>query len=288
MLTCNRSKNCARGWAIFPVSLVLAQVISFGASPAGRKINFSSLDADQPYKVSGMLYLPESASAPCPAVVLVHGTTGIDSRGTFYRDSILQAGIAILEVDFKTGIYTSATDRPKNETFLPLAFAALKELRKLPAIDPARIGIMGFSMGGGITLRTAVESNRESWMGTEKGFAAHAAFYPVSKPFIARLEKSHSGMTGAPMIIFYGTEDAYGEGSAVPALKSLLSKKHHFEVTTVEYPGASHGFNRNGPPVRYADPAAKDGQGYMAWDAEAANDSRIRLVAFLREALTVK
>ncbi len=97
------------------------------------------------------------------AVVLVHGTTGIDMRGAFYRQPILNAGIAIFEVDFKTGIYTSASDRPRNETFLPLAFAALKELRKLPAIDPKRIGIMGFSMGGGVTIRTAVEANRKMW-----------------------------------------------------------------------------------------------------------------------------
>jgi len=247
-------------------------VMSAAASSAGTTINFSSLDKNQPFKVSGTLYLPEKSSSPCPAVVIVHGTGGIDSRGAFYRDSILNAGIAIFEVDFKTGIYTGPMDRPQNETFLPLAFAALKELRKLPSIDPTRIGIMGFSMGGGITLRTAVEANRKLWMGDEKGFAAHAAFYPVCKPFIKRLEESGSGLTGTPMIIFYGTEDAYGEGKAVPELKRLLAKKFNFEVTTVEYPGATHGFNRNAPPLTYSDPAAKDGKGYMAWDADAAND----------------
>ena len=93
-----------------------------------------------------------------------------------------------------------------------MAFAALKELRKLPAIDPARIAIMGFSMGGGVTLRTAMESHRKQWMGDEKGFAAQAAFYPVCKPFEKKLEESGSKLTGTPMIIFYGTEDVYGEG----------------------------------------------------------------------------
>jgi dienelactone hydrolase len=263
-------------------------VMSAAASSAGTTINFSSLDKNQPFKVSGTLYLPEKSSSPCPAVVIVHGTGGIDSRGAFYRDSILNAGIAIFEVDFKTGIYTGPMDRPQNETFLPLAFAALKELRKLPSIDPTRIGIMGFSMGGGITLRTAVEANRKLWMGDEKGFAAHAAFYPVCKPFIKRLEESGSGLTGTPMIIFYGTEDAYGEGKAVPELKRLLAKKFNFEVTTVEYPGATHGFNRNAPPLSYSDPAAKDGKGYMAWDADAANDSLTKVVAFLRETLAAK
>jgi len=232
--------------------------------------------------------MSEKSSSPCPAVVLVHGTAGIDARGTFYREPILNAGIAIFEVDFKTGVFTSALNRPHPEEFLPLAFAALKELRKLPAIDPARIGIMGFSLGGGITLRTAVESNRELWMGSEKGFVAHAAFYPVCKPFIKRLESSHSKLTGAPMIIFYGTEDVYGEGSAVPELKRLLSKKYNFELTTVEYAGATHGFNLNAPPISYPDPAAKDGKGYMAWNPEAANDSLTKVVAFLRANLAAQ
>jgi dienelactone hydrolase len=262
--------------------------MSVGASSAGTTINFSSLDKNQHYQVSGTLYSPENSSSPCPAIVLVHGTAGIDSRGAFYREAILNAGIAILEVDFKTGVFTSALDRPHNEEFLPLAFAALKELRKMPAIDPNRIGIMGFSMGGGITLRTAVESNRELWMGSEKGFAAHVAFYPVCKPFIKRLESSHSKLTGAPMIVFYGTADAYGEGTAVPELKHLLAKKYNFDLTTVEYAGATHGFNRDAPPLSYADPAAKDGKGYMEWNAQAANDSIPRVVTFLHDSLAAK
>ncbi len=273
---------------LFTVALLTVFVMAAVASPGGTRIDFSSLDRNQPLKASGTLYLPENSSTPCPAVVVVHGTTGIDSRGEFYRESILHAGIAVFEVDFKTGIYTSASDRPQNETFLPLAFAALKELRQLPSIDPARIGIMGFSLGGGVTVRTAMEANRKLWMGAEKGFAAHAAFYPVCKYFIPKLEKSGSGLTGAPMIIFYGTEDSYGEGSAVPELKSLLSKKYKFEVTTVEYPGCSHGFNRNGPTVSYRDPAAIGGKGFMAWDPEAANDSLARVVAFLRQTLAAK
>src|ERR1039458_4480604 len=122
-------------------------VMSAGASPAGTRINFSSLDKNQPYKVSGTLYMPENSSSPCPAVVVVHGTSGINSVGAFYHDSILKAGIAIFEVDFKTGIYTGPSDRPSPDTLVAMGFAALKELRKLPAIDPDRIGIMGFSMG---------------------------------------------------------------------------------------------------------------------------------------------
>jgi dienelactone hydrolase len=266
---------------VFPAVLVLA----VGAFAAGTTINFSSLDKKQAHKLSGTLYLPENSSGPCPAIVIVHGTMGIDSRGAFYRESILKAGIAIFEVDFKTGIYSGPLTRPSPEALAPMGFAALRELRKLPTIDPGRIGIMGFSMGGHLTVTTAFEANRRLWMGDEKGFAAHAAFYPVCRPF---LKQDDCKMTGAPMIIFYGTEDAYGDGKNVPEFKSLLSKKYGYAVTTVEYVGAHHGFNRNEPAMSYWDPAAIDRKGYMAWDPEAANDSLKRVVAFLRETLAAK
>jgi len=264
--------------------LLLASAVS-AATPAGSKIEFSSLNPKQSYRVSGTLYLPDNPPGPVPAVVMIHGTAGIDQRGEFYRQPLLTAGIAIFEVDFKTGIYNGPMDRPKPDTFLPLTFAALKELRKLPSIDPKRIGIMGFSMGGNIGLRTAMENNVKEWMGDEKGFVAFALFYPVCNHFTKDFEKSGSKLTGGPMIIFYGTKDSYGEGEAVPQLKALLADKYNFQLQTVEYPGAYHGFNRNGPDMNYMDPAAKGLRGHIKWDPDAANDSVTKLVAFLKDNL---
>ena len=269
------------------VAFLSVVIMSVGATSTGTRIEFSSLDKNQSYKLSGTLYLPENSSSPCPAIVMVHGTSGINQVGGLYRAPVLGAGIAIFEVDFKTGIFTGPMDRPHIDTFVPMAFAALQELRKNPAIDPHRIGIMGFSMGGGVTMRTAIDENRQKWMGSEKGFVCHAAFYPVSKPLMKIIEHS-SGLTGAPVIILYGTEDSYGEGKAVPELKNLLKKKFNFDVTTVEYAGATHDFNRNGPSFSYADPAAIGGRASIKWDADAANDSVTKVVAILHENLAVK
>jgi dienelactone hydrolase len=255
------------------------------AAAAGTTIHFLSLDRDHPFALSGTLLLPKGTSTPSPAVVIVHGTAGIDSRGAYYQGAILDAGIAIFEVDFKTGIYTGPIDRPSPDALVAMGFAALKELRKLPAIDPDRIGIMGFSMGGHLAVNAAFEGSRSTWLGSEKGFAAHVAFYPVCKPF---LRQSDVRMTGAPMIILYGTEDSYGDDKAVPALKDLLKRTAHFDLTTVEYAGATHGFNRSGPPLSYRDPAAIGGKAYMAWSPEAANDSLAKVLAFLRSSLTNK
>lgn len=57
------------------------------------------------------------------------------------------------------------------------------------------------------------------------------------------------------------------------------------DTKTVEYAGACHDFNRNEPPLSYYDPAAIGGKGYMEWNADAANDSLTKVVAFLRETL---
>ena len=273
---------------LLAVGFMTVFVAPAAASSAGTKINFSSLDTRQPYKVSGTLYLPENASSSVPAIVLIHGTMGIDQRGELYRQPLLDAGIGIFEVDFKTGIYAGPMDRPKPDTFLPLAFAALKELRKLPAVDPNRIGIMGFSLGGNIALRTAMESNVKQWMGEDKGFVTFALFYPVCDHFTKDFEMSGSKLTGGPMIIFYGTEDSYGEGKAVPELKKLLATKYGFRLITVEYPGATHAFNLNGPEMNYLDPAATALRAHIKWDPKAASDSVTKVVAFLRENLAAK
>ena len=280
-----KSLKCIGFLVIFYIAVF---TVAAGASPAGTKINFSSLDTGHAYKVSGTLYLPENATHPVPAIVMVHSTMGIDQRGELYRQPLLDAGIGIFEVDFKTGIYRGALDRPKPDTFLPLAFAALKELRKLPAVDANRIGIMGFSMGGNIALRTAMESNVKQWMGEDKGFAAFALFYPVCNHFTKDFEKSGSKLAGGPMILFYGSDDSYGEDKAVPELKNLLAKKYNFQLITVEYPGATHAFNLNGPDMTVRDPAAIGMKVHIRWDPEAANDSVTKVVAFLRENLAAK
>jgi dienelactone hydrolase len=276
-------------WLGFDTILFIAALTtSAAAATAGARIDFSSLDIRHPAKVSGTLYLPQNVSHPVPAIVLIHGTLGIDQRGELYRQPLLDAGIGIFEVDFKTGIYKGTLDRPEPDTFLPMAFAALQLLRQQPAVDPARIGLMGFSMGGNIGLRAAMESNLRQWMGDSPGFVAFALFYPVCNRFTKDFEKSGSKLTGAPILIFYGTDDSYGEGKAVPELKSLLAAQYNFQLATVEYPGATHAFNLNAPAMNYLDPAAKGMRVHIRWNPEAANDSITRVVAFLGENLAAR
>ena len=123
-----------------------------GHVPIISYVSFPSTDRLNPLTVSGALRVPGDNSAPCPAVVLVHGSAGVDSRGQFHAQALNAAGIATLEIDLwaARGWLGGEFGRPRGvpET-LPDAFGALQFLAGLPRIDPQRIGIMGFSWGGG-------------------------------------------------------------------------------------------------------------------------------------------
>src|SRR5262249_43899761 len=81
------------------------------ASPIISFVQFQSpnLQAPQsPLTIKGKLKLPVRADANqrcfaaqrnVPAVVILHGANGVDSRGDFYAEALNAAGIATLEID---------------------------------------------------------------------------------------------------------------------------------------------------------------------------------------------
>ena len=68
------------------IAIIMTMVaVNAGASNSGTVIEFSSLDKTHDHDVRGTLYLPDSGSPPYPAIVMVHGTAGIDEVGALYR-----------------------------------------------------------------------------------------------------------------------------------------------------------------------------------------------------------
>ena len=121
------------------------------------------------------------SAAPRAAVVFVHGSGGVDSRGECYANALSEAGFVTLEIDLwaARGI-NSPRERPRHpaET-LPDAFAALDFLEHRSGVDPARIGIMGFSWGGIVSMLSATTRAQTTFAKDGQTFAAHAPFYPV-------------------------------------------------------------------------------------------------------------
>jgi len=264
------------------------------ADPAQRVrlayVSFESQAAGTP-RVAGQLRLPERVN-PGPAVVLCHGSDGVDGRGQFHADGLNAAGIATLEIDMwaARGVTRGAGARPGSpvET-VPDAFAALRFLGDQPEIDPARIGIMGFSWGGVVTLLASTRRMVEAHAGEGPGFAGHVAHYPVCWAYERVPALNLERRTGAPILIQTGDADAYDSPGAGDRLARLLvSHGEPGEIAVNTYLGATHGFDRDLPAQVITDPFSHQGRGgevTMAFHPEAANQSRRAAVAFFQRTL---
>src|SRR4051794_28768784 len=130
-------------------------------------------------------------NAPRPAVVLMHGCSGLHNpKGRIiplYRGwmrALFAAGFDVLTVDSAAsrGFGQTCTpgpqritmyrDRPKD------AFAALQYLQAQPQVKPDRIALMGWSQGGAIVLLSINDKSigRPAELGHD--FKAAVAFYP--------------------------------------------------------------------------------------------------------------
>ena len=119
-----------------------------------------------PWELGGTLTVPRGAG-PFPAVVLVHGSHYSDRDGTSdatkaFRDlawGLSSRGVAVLRYDKRTLTHALAFARQSDFTLddelVNDALAALALLRETPRIDPARIFVLGASLGGFAAPRIA-------------------------------------------------------------------------------------------------------------------------------------
>jgi uncharacterized protein len=232
--------------------------------PTISYVNFQSVDTLSPLTVSGQLRVPSDVTGPMPAVVVVHGSAGVDSRGQLYVEALNAAGIATLEIDMwaARGWLGGVSGRPRGvpET-LPDAYGALKFLAGLSRIDPQRIGIMGFSWGGVVTMLTATQPYTTQHTGNALKFAAHVAHYPVCWVYNRVPGYAFAAFTGAPVLIQAGELDAYdAPDTCVQLVASLPSAAQQF-ISVRMYKNATHAWDRLQPAMTVTDPFSHLGAG---------------------------
>lgn len=163
----------------------------------------------EPALLQAELYTPATLSPPFPAVVVCEGLGGVKTqRERRYGRFLAQNGFVGLVIDsFATRGFANAPHpiRAINVTetmMLADAFAGLAWLSEQPEVDAKRIYITGFSYGGMITVLTAYEQLRKTFIKTDDKFAAHVSYYG---PTVPRLEDYRT--TGAPVVILNGELD---------------------------------------------------------------------------------
>jgi dienelactone hydrolase len=199
--------------------------------------------------VNGFLALPER-SDPAPAVILLHGCSGISGTEIGWATTLRGLGIATFIVDsFRGRALTQTCSR--NESLNPAsamtdAYSALELLGANPRIDRTRIAIMGFSIGGQSALRTSQVRFQERFAKGPTRFAAHLAFYPAG--CITRLADEER-IGNAPIRIFHGTADDWTLVGPCKAYVERLRKAGK-DAALIEYADAHHSFDNPGIALR--------------------------------------
>jgi uncharacterized protein len=252
---------------------------------AVSQVSYTSLSATAPLQIPAELRLPPGSMLP--AVVVVHGSSGIDSRGKFHIEALNDAGIATLEIDMWTprGV-TSPANRPHSvpET-LPDAYGALRFLAEQGRIDPQRIGIMGFSWGGVVSMLTATKPYTDLYMGGSRQFKAHAPFYPVCWVYNHVPGYEFAALTGAPVFVQGGDLDTYDMPDTCPKLRQSVNATSPGIFDLTMYPGATHAFDRSEAEITVNDPFSHLGAGgevLFRYNPPVAAQARDSVLAFFK------
>lgn len=209
-------------------------------------------------EVPGRFSRPAGLTAKVAAVLILHGSGGVDGRGDFYATALQEAGIATLEI---TMFPKDGRPREGRKANMPHAAAALKWLAAQPNVDGQRLGVMGFSWGGGMAVLMSSELVQERLGKDVPKPVAFAPFYPVCSGRVRDLVNpqnpfynAHTRMSAAPMLIHVGTRDDYEQGErpcdALVAMWPAAAREH---VTVRNVEGATHGFDSQRPARQFYD-----------------------------------
>jgi dipeptidyl aminopeptidase/acylaminoacyl peptidase len=244
--------------AIDPANLVDAEVV-----------RFQSFDGMQ---IPSLLYKPKGASgaSKVPALVYVHGGPGGQSKRGYDPtiQYLVNHGYAVLAINNRGSSgygksFQSADDRKHGREPLWDCVEAKTWLASLGYIDPQKIGIMGYSYGGYMTL-AALAFRQEAfkvgvdlwgpsnWVRTLESIppqmeAVRKALYAeVGDPATEKEQLAavsplfHAGQIRKPLMVIQGENDA-----RVPKAESeeivAAVRKNNVPVEYLEFAGEGHG-----------------------------------------------
>lgn len=197
----------------------------------------------------GHLYLPENKEQPVPAMIILHGSGGIqEGREHDYAQLFTENGIAGFVVDYYSprGVtpetpYGMKTMVATETDVIVDAYAALDFLATHPAIDADRIGVIGFSYGGMATRYTLDDRLPEILSPSGHKFAVHADFYGPCHQVLG-----NNATTGAPYLAVFGDEDnSVDPAACAPVHQKIADAGSPVRVEILK--GAGHAWENRQP-----------------------------------------
>jgi dienelactone hydrolase len=195
-----------------------------------------------PVLIAAELRLPRAGAERLPVVVLAHGSNGVTPNVDRWAQELNAMGVAAFIVDSFTGrgILGTRNDQGQIGFFVHVydAYRALDLLAKHPRIDPARVGVMGFSRGARAGLYGSMKRFQRAYGPADAQFAAYIAFFaPCFTAFI-----DVEDISDRPIRLFHGTADDFLPVAPCRAYVARLQKAGK-DVRLTEYAGANHIFD---------------------------------------------
>jgi dienelactone hydrolase len=261
-------------------------------------VHFASLDG----KTNLTAYLGRHpGDAPRPAVVLMHGCSGLLNAQAriipLYRAwmrALFAKGYDVLTVDSAAsrGFGQTCTAGPDRITMWrdrpSDAYAALGYLQAQPAVQPDRIALMGWSQGGGVVLLTINDKSIGRPAALKHDFKTAVSFYPgacsetyQSKPWTAVEPQGWTAQL--PLLVLFGAADTWTP--LAPCEAFLMGAKARGNPVELKiYPSAVHAFDAPNLP-RTELSAYRTGNGpvpVIGTDRQARADAFPRVLEFLK------
>ena len=228
-------KRLISAYSIISFLLIIGTVILAEASDIVTFKGTGTTEAGTPLMLAGKLTKPQG-NGPFPAVVLLHGCSGImANRDELWAERLASWGYVAFQVDSfgPRGLSSVCDDITLLFSIIGKrvqdAYDAKSYLAGLPFVDRNRIGVLGWSHGAMTTL-TVIDQKRDD------PFRSAIAFYPYcSTPLVG---------FNAPLLILIGEKDDWTP--AISCSLKMPSGQTKHEVVLKIYPDSHHGFDGEG------------------------------------------
>jgi dienelactone hydrolase len=224
--------------------------------------------------VEGYLTMPPEGSGPFPAIVHLHGCSGLPKAfkdGTekgLWSERLAAWGYVVLAVDSFTTRGIDNTCSGESAPRVADAYGALAYLARQPFVDASRIGLIGFSAGGIATLSVVAERDFELFENEAvQRFKAAVAFYPSCRS---------DNTFAIPTLILIGDADDWTLAWRCKQMMSIRADDGL--VKLVVYPGAYHAFD-----VPFLQPGRMRFGHWNEYNAAAAEQATEEVKQFLAE-----
>jgi dipeptidyl aminopeptidase/acylaminoacyl peptidase len=238
-------------------------------------VRFASFDG---LEIPGLLYRPHTASpdAPVPAMIWLRGSTDGQARVAYYPliQYLVNRGYAVYAINHRGSSgygrsFRFASDGRRGEADLGDVIASKRMLIETGWIDPGRIGVMGPSYGGFMTMAALAFHPEEfavgvnlygvtNWIRTLEGWATHrpwsagalASFYAEMGDPVADRERLrrisplfHADRITKPFLVLHGAND-----QRVLQIESdeivAAARANGVPVEYIVFPDEGHGFRK--------------------------------------------